>query len=81
VILVEDIVDSGLTLKYLRNNLAARNPASLKVCALLAREKLKIDESELDYVGFRISSEFVVGYGLDAAEQFRQLPYICVYDG
>ena len=81
VILVEDIVDSGLTLKYLRNNLASRNPASLRVCALLAREELKIDESELDYVGFRISSEFVVGYGLDAAEQYRQLPYICVYEG
>ena len=81
VIIVEDIIDSGLTLKYLRNNLASRNPASLRVCALLARERLKIDESELDYVGFRISGEFVVGYGLDAGERFRQLPYICVYNG
>jgi hypoxanthine phosphoribosyltransferase len=81
VILVEDIVDSGLTLAYLRRNLLARNPASFEVCALLVREGAKTDELDLRYVGFRIPPDFVVGYGLDVAERYRNLPYICRYAG
>ena len=76
VVVFEDIVDSGLTLKYLLNNLRARRPASLKCCALLMKpEKLKT-QVEVDYVGFKIGNEFVVGYGLDYAEKFRGLPYV-----
>lgn len=74
VLLVEDIVDSGLTLSYLRKTLSARNPASLEVCALLVRESVpQVDLSTLRYVGFRIPDEWVVGYGLDAGEQWRHL--------
>jgi hypoxanthine phosphoribosyltransferase len=79
VLIVEDIVDSGLTLTYLRRNLLARNPASLEVCALLVREGLQKTETDLRYVGFRIPPDFVIGYGLDVAERYRNLPYICSY--
>ncbi len=78
VLVVEDIVDSGLTLSYLRKNLLARNPLSLEVCALLVKEGTQRVESDLAYTGFRIPPDFVVGYGLDAAERYRNLPYICV---
>jgi hypoxanthine phosphoribosyltransferase len=81
VILVEDIVDSGLTLSYLRKNLRARNPASLEVCALLVRQGLQRRDPALRYVGFRIPPDFVIGYGLDVAERYRNLPYVCVYAG
>jgi hypoxanthine phosphoribosyltransferase len=81
VLLVEDIVDSGLTLAYLRRNLLARGPASLDVCALLVREGLGKVELDLKYVGFRIPPAFVVGYGLDVAERYRNLPFVCVYEG
>jgi hypoxanthine phosphoribosyltransferase len=81
VLIVEDIVDSGLTLSYLRRTLAARGPASLEVCALLVREGLQKTEEELRYVGFRIPPKFVVGYGLDFAEKYRNLPYVCVFEG
>jgi hypoxanthine phosphoribosyltransferase len=81
VIIVEDIVDSGLTLSYLRRTLAARNAASLEVCALLVREGLQKTDDELRYVGFRIPPKFVVGYGLDFAEKYRNLPYVCVFEG
>ena len=81
VLIVEDIVDSGLTLAYLRKNLAARGPASLEVCALLVKEGLQRVELDLKYVGFRIPPEFVVGYGLDVAERYRNLPYIAEYAG
>ena len=77
VILVEDIVDSGLTLSYVRKNLLARGPASLEVCALLVREGLQ----KLRYVGFRIPPDFVIGYGLDIGERYRNLPFVCVYAG
>ena len=76
VIIVEDIVDSGLTLAYLRKNLAARDPRTLEVCALLVKEGLQRIELDLRYVGFRIPPEFVVGYGLDVAERYRNLPFI-----
>ena len=76
VLVVEDIVDSGLTLAYLKRNLLGRNPASLEVCALLVKQGLQRDDLELKYVGFTIPPEFVVGYGLDHAEKFRNLPYV-----
>lgn len=81
VIIVEDIVDSGLTLQYLRRTLAARGAASLEVCALLVREGLQKTEQDLRYVGFSIPPKFVVGYGLDFAEKYRNLPYVCVFEG
>lgn len=80
VLLVEDIVDSGLTLAYLRDLLLARAPASLQVCALLVREGSRPSAAELRYVGFEVPPEFVIGYGLDFAERYRNLPYICIYD-
>jgi hypoxanthine phosphoribosyltransferase len=81
VLVVEDIVDSGLTLNYLLKNLQARNPASLSVCTLLLKDGHQKVEPPLEYVGFHIPDEFVVGYGLDVAERYRNLPSICVYDG
>ncbi|MFZ4585158.1 MAG: hypoxanthine phosphoribosyltransferase [Acidimicrobiia bacterium] len=81
VILVEDIVDSGLTLAYLRKNLMARGPASLEVCALLLKEGLQRTEPDLRYVGFSIPPEFVIGYGLDVDEKYRNLPFIAEYIG
>ena len=81
VLIVEDIVDSGLTLNYLRRNLLARQPASLEVCALLVKEGMQKVEPDLRYVGFRIPGDFVVGYGLDAAERYRNLPYLAIYTG
>jgi hypoxanthine phosphoribosyltransferase len=81
VLIVEDIVDSGLTLSYLRRNLAARHPASLQVVALLVKEGLQSVDLDLAYVGFSIPPEFVVGYGLDAGERYRNLPYVAVYKG
>lgn len=79
VIIVEDIVDSGLTLSFLRKNLMARNPASLEVCALTLKEGLQRVDPDLKYTGFSIPPDFIVGYGLDVAEKFRNLPYICKY--
>ena len=76
VLVVEDIVDSGLTLKYLLKNLAGRKPASLEVAALLRKEGIQQVELDVRYVGFDIPNEFVVGYGLDFAERYRNLPYI-----
>ncbi len=81
VLIVEDIVDSGLTLAYLRKNLAARGPASLEVCALLVKEGLQKVDPDLRYVGFRIAPDFVVGYGLDVGERYRNLPAIYQYTG
>jgi hypoxanthine phosphoribosyltransferase len=81
VVIVEDIVDSGLTLAYLRKNLAARGPASMEVCALLVKEGLQRVELDLRYVGFTIPPKFVVGYGLDVGERYRNLPYIAEYAG
>jgi len=81
VILVEDIVDSGLTLSYVRRNLAARGPASLAVCALLVRQGLQRRDPDLAYVGFRIPPDFVIGYGLDVGERYRNLADVCAYTG
>jgi len=76
VLLVEDIVDSGLTLNYLLKNLRGRRPATLEVCALLQKKGIQRVALDLRYVGFEIPPDFVVGYGLDYAEKFRNLPYI-----
>jgi len=76
VLIVEDIVDSGLTLSWLLRNLATRRPRSLKVCTLLRKPDAVRADVEIEYVGFDIPNEFVVGYGLDYAERYRDLPYI-----
>ncbi len=76
VLIVEDIVDSGLTLQYLLRTLQARNPASLEVCALLTKPERRKVEMPARYIGFEIPDRFAVGYGLDHAERFRNLPYI-----
>lgn len=80
VLLVEDIVDSGLTLQYLRDVLERRNPRDLRVVALLKKEKPEAIAVQVDHVGFTIPDEFVIGYGLDYAEQYRNLPYVAVLD-
>jgi hypoxanthine phosphoribosyltransferase len=80
VLIVEDIVDSGLTLKWLLRNLATRRPRSLKVCTLLRKpDAIRVD-LDITYIGFDIPNEFVVGYGLDYAERYRDLPYIGTLD-
>jgi len=76
VLLVEDIVDSGLTLNYLLKNLSARKPASLEVAALLRKTDIQKVPLDIRYTGFEIPNEFVVGYGLDFAERYRNLPFI-----
>ena len=76
VLIVEDIIDSGLTLSWLLKNLTARNPASLEVCTLLRKPDAVQVDVPVRYVGFDIPNEFVVGYGLDYAERYRDLPYI-----
>src|SRR4051794_23593125 len=76
VLIVEDIVDSGLTLRWLRRNLASRNPASVEVCALLVKDGLQREDPDIKYVGFKIPPDFVVGYGLDVAERHRNLPEV-----
>ncbi len=78
VIIVEDIVDSGLTLKFIKDLFSVRNPASLKTCTLLEKPEALKTDIEVDYTGFEIGNEFVVGYGLDYAQRFRELPYIGV---
>jgi hypoxanthine phosphoribosyltransferase len=76
VLIVEDIVDSGLTLQYLLRNLGARDPASLEVCALLTKPDRRKVELPTRYVGFEIPDKFAIGYGLDHAERYRNLPYV-----
>jgi hypoxanthine phosphoribosyltransferase len=76
VLIVEDIVDSGLTLQYLLRNLAGRNPRSLEVCALLIKPERRKVDLHTRYVGFEIPDKFAIGYGLDHAERYRNLPYV-----
>lgn len=78
IILVEDILDTGLTLSYLRRVLSAHQPRSLKIAALLDKPARRIQKIDGDYIGFTIPNKFVVGYGLDYAERYRNLPDICV---
>ncbi len=80
VLVVDDIVDSGLTLRYLRDILLIRNPASLKLCVLLDKAERRTEDVKIDYVGFQISDEFVIGYGLDYAEMYRGLRYIATLE-
>ena len=80
VLVVEDIIDSGLTLSYLMRNLEAREPATLEVCALLTKPERREIEVPVRYVGFQIPNRFVIGYGLDFAERYRNLPYVGVLD-
>jgi len=81
VIIVEDIVDTGLTLAYLQEILRARAPRSLRTACLLSKPSRRSVEVQVDYVGFTIEDRFVIGYGLDHAERYRQLPYITTLDG
>jgi hypoxanthine phosphoribosyltransferase len=81
VLIVEDIVDSGLTLSYLMRMLRARDPSSLEVCALLTKPGRRQIEMPIRYVGFEIPNRFAIGYGLDFAERYRNLPYVAVLEG
>ncbi len=76
VLIVEDIVDSGMTLHYLMDVLRQRKPLSLRVCALLDKQRERVKPVKMDYTGFQIPNQFVVGYGLDYAQRYRNLPYI-----
>jgi hypoxanthine phosphoribosyltransferase len=78
VLIVEDIIDSGRTLEYMRRNLLARGPASLRICSLLSKPARREIDVAVDYIGFEIPDEFVVGYGLDFDEEYRNLPYIAI---
>jgi hypoxanthine phosphoribosyltransferase len=78
VLVVEDIIDSGLTLSYLMRNLESREPATLEVCALLTKPQRREIEVPVRYVGFEIPNRFVIGYGLDFGERYRNLPYVAV---
>ena len=78
VLIVEDIIDSGRTLDYMRRNLLARGPASLRICSLLSKPARREVDVNVDYEGFEIPDEFVVGYGLDFDEEYRNLPYIAI---
>ena len=78
VIIIEDIIDSGRTLAHLKNLLAQRNPESLKICTLLDKPDRRVTDVKVDYTGFSIEDKFVVGYGLDYAQRYRNIPYIGV---
>lgn len=78
VLLVEDIIDTGMTLDTIVNSLHTRNPASIRVCSLLLKKDAAKPKTQIDYVGFEIGNEFVVGYGLDYAEKYRNLNDICI---
>ena len=80
VIVVEDIVDTGLTISYLRENLVTRQPASVKIAALLHKPARTRVPVEIDYLGFKVDDVFIVGYGLDHAQRYRNLPYLAVVD-
>ncbi|MEL7647823.1 MAG: hypoxanthine phosphoribosyltransferase [Sedimentibacter sp.] len=78
VLIVEDIIDSGLTLSYLAENLKARGPASVEICTILDKPSRRTTQLDIKYTGFQVPDEFVVGYGLDYSEKYRNLPYIAV---
>jgi hypoxanthine phosphoribosyltransferase len=78
VLLIEDIIDTGLTLSYMKNLLESRGPASLKICTLLDKPERRVADVKPDYIGFSIPNNFVVGYGLDYAQAYRNIPEICV---
>ncbi|CUH92077.1 hypoxanthine phosphoribosyltransferase [Herbinix luporum] len=78
IIIVEDIIDTGLTLAYLKKNLLNRNPKSLKICTLLDKPSRRQKEIAIDYKGFEVPDEFIIGYGIDYAEKYRNLPFVGV---
>ena len=78
VLIIEDIVDSGQTMDYLLRTMKARQPASLRICTLLSKPSRRVVDIPLDYIGFEIPNEFVLGYGLDLDEKYRNLPYVAV---
>ncbi|NGZ02649.1 MAG: hypoxanthine phosphoribosyltransferase [Nitrospira sp. WS238] len=80
VLLVEDIVDSGLTVQYLTKALAKKRPKSIKICTLLSKPERRVVNVHVHYVGFRVQNEYVVGYGLDYQQKYRNLPYLAVLD-
>ncbi len=80
ILIVEDIIDTGHTLRYIIDNLETRHPKSVKVCTLLDRRGRREVEIPLDYVGFVVPDKFVIGYGLDIAQKHRNLPYICIIE-
>ena len=80
VLLVEDIVDTGLTLQYLKDNLETRGAASVEVCVLLDKQERRLVDVPLDYCGFTVPDRFLVGYGLDYRERYRHLPYIAILE-
>jgi hypoxanthine phosphoribosyltransferase len=79
VLLIDDIIDSGITLNYIRENMLSKRPQSLKTCIFLDRKERRLVDVPLDYVGFEIPNEYVVGYGLDYDNKFRNLPYISIF--
>lgn len=81
VLIVEDIIDSGRTLSYLKKMLSERKPESLKICTLLDKEEERVTDIKVDYSGFKVGNEFVIGYGLDYKQYYRNLPYIAVNRG
>ncbi len=81
LIIVEDIIDTGLTIDYLLDNLTTRHPASVKICALLHKPERAVKQVPIDYLGFTIANHFVVGYGLDFAQKYRNLPFIGLVEG
>jgi len=80
ILIVEDILDSGLTLSYIKRMLLAKKPASVRICTLLDKPDRRMADIKADYIGFKVPNEFVVGYGLDYNEKYRNLPYIGVLD-
>ena len=79
VLLIDDIIDSGITLNYIRENLLSKRPRSIKTCVFLDKKERRLVDVPLDYVGFEIPNEYVVGYGLDYDNKFRNLPYISIF--
>jgi len=79
VLLIDDIIDTGISLDRIRENILSQSPASLKICVLLDKKERRVKEVPLDYVGFNIPDQFVVGYGLDYENRYRNLPYIAVF--
>lgn len=80
VLIVEDIIDSGRTLSYLKDYLLSKNPASLKICTLINKSERRVVDVPVDYIGFNIEDKFIVGYGLDYNEDYRNLPYIGIIE-
>ena len=79
VLLIDDIIDSGITFNYIRENMLSKRPRSLKICVFLDKKERRLVDVPLDYVGFEIPNEYVVGYGLDYDNKFRNLPYISIF--